>query len=673
MQSPADILAQVEADLRQGGTLSRRLPTYEERPAQIAMARLVTEALFGGETAMVEAPTGVGKSLAYLIPVVRSGKVAIVSTANKALQEQLFYKDIPFLQEYLHPFDAALVKGVGNYICLDRFNKEHQFQLDVQDPQFDRLLEALKDPNFDGDIESLPFHLQVDMHRRVCGDSDQCAWIKCAEYGHCFIRSMRERAKDAQIIVVNHTLLLLDILSEGHILPKRDVIILDEGHHLDEEATKVFTTTVSHGQIMTLLSLRAVQSHAVSTHVKQASTLAGDLWEQLEQCFQDQPEGKKIVLREAREEGLQLASALEAIHGDLLGDPPAFETEAEEILYKKVVQRTVNLAGAIRKVFSVDDPDTVYYMELKKRSKSTYLSPVEVSAAPLDVSHLLAKNLFDRWPVIVTSATLASTGSIGAYIEPTFDYFRRRTGLMDATCPQREAILPSPFDYRSSALLYVPRPTEMPSPAYGSGPLVDAYVQAIAQQMERLVFASGGSAFLLFSSKRMQDTIYEQISGRLPFPILRQGEYPRGELLRLFREQEGSVLFGLKSFWEGVDIAGSALSLVVIDKLPFDPPDDPVHEARIEKMKSRGEDWFGGYILPQAVLRLKQGVGRLIRSHEDFGVMAILDVRLHLKPYGRRVVAALPNALPVANIRLVEQFYTKRNRGLATRSVILPK
>jgi len=255
----------VTADLQHGGSLSRRLVGYEERPAQIEMAGLVTEAITGRSHAILEAATGTGKGHAYLIPIVRSGKVALVSTANKTLQEQLFYKDIPFVQQHVQPFEAALVKDIGNYVCLDSMKEEQQLEMQVyvQDESFMRLVKLTADPTaaFSGDFETLEFQLAGDIRGKVCGDSDRCAWAKCQYFAQCYIRQMRQRAAQAQVIVVNHTLLLLDAAAGGAILPPHDLVVLDEAHHLEEEATRAFTSTVKPSQIFTWLSIKTIRAH----------------------------------------------------------------------------------------------------------------------------------------------------------------------------------------------------------------------------------------------------------------------------------------------------------------------------------------------------------------------------------------------------------------------------
>lgn len=662
----SDLQHRIEADLHQGGVLSKCLPGYEERPAQIEMATLISRSIVECNPSIVEASTGTGKSLAYLIPIVRSGKVAIVSTANKALQEQLFFKDIPFVQRYIRHFDAALVKGMGNYICLDRVEQERVgIQHYVKNRDFLRLLERLEqsDERFTGDFETLGFTLPPDIRGKVNADRDQCTWSKCSYFSDCYVRRMKARAGLANVIVVNHTLLLLDAFMEGNLLPERDVIVIDEAHHLEDEATRAFTTTISQGQVATLLAQHLLKDHTPPALQDETKETMMRAWEQLVRVADPGYKGR-ANLKEPLQEGLNLASMVSKLADALRTGRPKQMTEKDEQLYDKLISRAQNLAEGIRTVFAVNRPEKyVYYVEKVMTGGRRGLQQLEVSAAPLEVTSWLKEQLFDKSNVICTSATLATIGPDPARPEvkgPNFAYFRRRVGLDASSYPDvQERILPLTFDYQSRALLYLPR--HLPEPAYGTGPAAQAYTQAIGREMIKLVEASRGRAFLLFSSKRMLDEVYEiflrELPTRLKYPLLRQGDMTRMELVRSFREREGAVLFGLKSFWEGVDIAGEALSLVVIDKLPFDPPDDPVHEARVAQMKAAGENWFGIYVLPQAVLRLKQGLGRLLRTHDDRGVMAILDTRLHTKGYGKQIVLALPPARRTMSLEAVARFF----------------
>ncbi|MGO8949945.1 MAG: ATP-dependent DNA helicase [Ktedonobacterales bacterium] len=656
--------ATVEADLRAGGILSQTLPGYEERPAQIQMAQSVADALETGEHAVIEASTGTGKSLAYLLPIIRSGKVSLISTANKALQEQLFYKDIPFVQKFVKPFQAALVKGMGNYLCLDRLEEEIPFQRLAPNPAFAQMESLLDTSNksnksswpaksthgetmpWNGDFELLDVALPGDIRGRIAADSDQCAWRSCPYYSDCYVRKMREQAENSEIIVVNHTLLLLDISMDGFLLPEREVIVIDEAHHLEEEATRAFTIVVTPSRIANLLAQRRLRENAsqqVQEDVLHADT---HVWTTLERLIHLDAKGRQ-PLQQPFEEGLRLAGALDVLASSLQFNRPDSLDGREEQLYDKLVKRSRNLAADVRTVFSYTQPDErVYYVERIVGGGRRSPSQLSVSAGPLDVSKLLREKLFDKISTIATSATLA--------VNNDFRFFRSHVGLDRA----REEVLPLIFDYREKALLYVPRMRL--EPAYGSanGP----YLEELAGEMRKLVEASNGRAFLLFSSRMALDTVLGHLEQPLgeDYELIVQGrELGRLEMLRRFREMPRAVLLGLKSFWEGVDITGEALSLVAIDKLPFDPPDDPIHEARIARMKESGLNWFGEYVLPQAILRLKQGLGRLLRSQDDRGVMAILDKRLHTKSYGRQVLAALPPARRTSDINDIRRFFAE--------------
>src|SRR6266496_1182133 len=348
----------VTRDLCQGGILSQSLPGYEERPAQIEMATLVAQSLSQSTPALLEASTGTGKSLAYLVPIVRSGKVAIISTANKALQEQLFYKDIPFVQQHIKHFDAALVKGIGNYVCIDRLESERtglQFYAKVRD--LIRLGDITNDPDakFNGDFETLNFQLPGDIRGKVCGDSDQCAWSKCNYFFDCYVRDMREKAARAQIIVVNHTLLLLDAAMDGFLLPERDVIVLDEAHHLEEEATRSFTITISENSVITLLAQKMLKNHTLLSLQDEANKALMHTWNRLN-LVADLGFNGRAYLQSPVEEGLKLATVITDLADSLRKQRPKDLPEKEGQLYDKLLKRTQNLSQNIRTVFSVDQP-----------------------------------------------------------------------------------------------------------------------------------------------------------------------------------------------------------------------------------------------------------------------------------------------------------------------------
>jgi Rad3-related DNA helicase len=649
---------QVRHDLILGGALSASLPDYEERAAQVQMAELVAEALENNNHAVIEASTGTGKSLAYLLPIVRSGKVAIISTANKNLQEQLFYKDIPFVQQHIQDFRAALIKGMGNYLCLDRFEKENQELLPFQrSSAFTNLLQFLQETvtggagsdAFDGDLDLTPFHVPGEVRARVAADGDQCAWSKCNWFSECYVREMRQRAREAQIIVVNHTLLLLDAAMDGWLLPERDVVVIDEAHHLEEEATRAFTVTVSPGRVQSLLQQRRLREHVDPLLFQEAGQRNVAAWERLA-TIADPGVKNRALLTQPFQEGLHLAASIDSLAEEMKYRRPDTLDDKEEQLYDKLVKRARTLASDLRVAFGVEKlKERVYYVEREggPRGQDKGLRQLSVSAAPLSITELLHTQLFEKINIIATSATLAVGGDFG--------FFRRRVGALNKVV---ERVLPPTFDYPNNALLYLPR--GLPEPKYGADNRV--YIDALAREMTQLVRASRGRAFLLFSSHKTMMDVYDQLRDAVDFPLLLQGDFSRIELIKRFRSTPNAVLLGLKSFWEGVDIAGEALSLVVIDKLPFDPPDDPVHEARVKQMKEANEDWFNGYVLPQATLRLKQGLGRLIRTKEDRGVMAILDARLYTKYYGSRVVAALPPAKKTLKIEDVQRFFAEEDQ-----------
>jgi len=649
--------ARLITDLLRGGR--------QMRPAQIEMALLVDRAARENVPALIEAGTGTGKTGAYLVPLIRQGKKVIISTANKALQDQIYFKDVPFVQQHVQPFGAVRMKGIGNYVCRDRLHEARK-DLPLFDafPELEELIEVVKsDPAFSGDFETLQFSVSAQLRVRVNGDRDACAWTRCDFYTDCYIRKMRETALAAQVVIVNHTLLLLDALTEGAILPHHEdgeIIVIDEAHNLADEATSVFTVSLRATQLSSLLHLHVVKECAPPTLYDEIERLGTLLWAHVEET--QFGAASKVPFTQSMPEAVPLVKKLRDMEHALRLNRPKEQTEKETALYDKLLTRVENLANSYQTVFVVKGDGTfVHYLE-RIATPGLRGPTVQVSAAPLDVAPFLQEKLFDVNPcIIMTSATIATIGPNPGQKGPAgaanFAYFRREVGLEQERYEVLERMLPLTFRYQENALLYIPR--EVPMPVYGDGQEVQDYNRAVADEMRRLVIASRGRAFLLFSSGRMLDEVYRRIAPTLPFPVLSQREESnRAELIRRFKAEGNCVLFGMKSFWEGVDIAGDALSLVVIDKLPFGPPDDPVHAARVQHMKDVGANWFGAYILPRVVLQLKQGVGRLLRTSEDRGVMAILDTRLLHKGYGRQVIKALPPARLTTRLEDVEAFFS---------------
>lgn len=639
------------------GPVARNLPGYDERPGQIAMAELVARALNRGEHAIVEAGTGTGKSMAYLVPAIYSNKTVIVSTANKALQEQLIRKDIPFLQRILPmKVTAAIVKGRGNYICLDRFRDEEQFQTMIGGSRgWKRLLEW-KDQTATGDFDDLDVSIPGDLRGRVVSTTRTCVGQVCDLYEHCYVELAYQRAEESKIIICNHALLLADLHLRdmgAFVLPERDAIILDEAHHLEETAINALSVQLTPADIGELLENGLIRRHVDAALLERATRAGTRLADEIRRVGGSY---QKIVV-EPLPAGEGFAVLLDEMAEQLRSENPhknAFQSK-ESRRYERVLEWVASTAGDARLISKVADEDSVRYTVpagegARDRGPALRWSPV-------DVSRSLQELLFARYPTICTSATLATRGARNGQDEggedaqaadEAFRYFRSRVGCEQA----QEAVIPSPFDFPNQCLLYVAR--TMPEFSLHNQ---DEWSQALATHLSRLLAASRGRAFCLFTSYRTLDRVYNVLAPDLPFPALRQGEAPRPELLRRFKAQPGSVLFATRSFWEGVDVVGDALSLVAIDKMPFSAPDDPVVQARVERMKREGQDWFNDLMLPQATLQLKQGFGRLIRSAQDRGVVAIMDSRIIRKGYGRQVLAALPAARRTDKLEVVEQFF----------------
>lgn len=624
---------QAVRDLQNGGALSIGMEGYQERNAQIIMARTVAECIDRSESAVIEAATGTGKSLGYLIPVVRSGKTTVIATSNKALQEQIFNKDVPLVQNKIRRFEAVLIKGMGNYLCLDKLEKFRQGWPELITPEFDALVETIKQHG--GDFEKLPIEIEPDTRARINGDPEDCTRRKCPHVKDCFYYQMRHKAKEASVIVTNHTMLLIDAQNGGKTLPEHQVLVIDEAHNLEEEAQKCFSTKVTQGRITTLINRKAVKNVASSKDLDAIREKTTQLFESFASFSKE-----KTILSQTVHKGIILSGLLHNL-AEVLG-------KEEGADYEMLAKRAEKVGYDLRTVSTVESSNKVHFVEKKKNGT------FEIACYLLDVSDALKQTLFDgKRSVIATSATISTTSEKG--IE-TFDFFVKRTGMS----PEVQKALPSVFDYRSNALLYIAPDIARPQPD-ADAKFHWAYEHKVAARMQQLVEMSGGRAFLLFSSNRMMDFVHKEL--KVPYQVLKQGDLPKQEMIKRFIEQP-SVLLGVASFREGVDIAGSMLSLVVLDKIPFDVPDDPIH-AGVGRLinESSGDKWasFNTYAIPRAIIKLKQGVGRLIRTDTDTGVMAILDNALLKKRYGPQIRAALPPAPITSDINEVAAFYKKGN------------
>jgi len=620
------------------GQLARVLAGYEERPAQQRLAEAVQGVLENGGLLLAEAGTGTGKTLAYLLPAVELGRRVVVSTGTKNLQEQLVTKDIPLLAKALgRDLSVAVMKGRGNYLCLLRhasFAKGGTFRRTDEIPLF-KSVEAWATETETGDrAEIVDLPDSVDFWREISAASENCIGQSCSLFDACWVTKMRQRALEADLVVVNHHLLCADLAvkegSYGQVIPPYDTVILDEAHLVEDVATQYFGVQVSSYRVEELtrdverelkaaeLDAREVRSEVASVRMR-AERLFGQL---------ARGPGRRLapnwITTRATEEALALLQRLEGLRTALLALPDRPESIGG------LAGRTLTLAAELAFLFKAEDDSHVYFIETRGRG-------VFLRAMPIDVSERLKELLFDGVrAAVLTSATLAVDGG--------FTYMKDRLGI-EAT---DELLLPSPFHFEDQAVLYVPRGIPEP-PAPG-------FVDHAAEEIVRLLELSRGRAFVLFTSYANMNAVAERIAGRIDYPVFIQGEAPKPALLEMFRETPHAVLLATASFWQGVDVVGEQLSCVVIDKLPFASPGDPVVAARIERLRSQGGNPFGEYQVPVAVLTLKQGLGRLIRSASDTGILAVLDSRLVRKAYGSRFLESLPPARLVHDIAEVERF-----------------
>jgi len=643
------------------GVLASVLPGYEARPEQLKMARAVERCFAEHGNLLAEAGTGTGKTLAYLVPAVLSGRKVVISTATKTLQEQIFFKDIPLLQERVRlAFDAAYLKGRANYLCLHRFDSFRR------SPEFgDRgeaehwpALEAWALATQSGDRAELDLPENFSAWRELSTTAETCLGGRCRSYESCFVTRMRRRAEQADILVVNHHLFFADlaIRSAGAlegVIPRYDAVIFDEAHALEAVATEYFGCQVSNWRLEELVG---DAQHALAPGDERRTPLSAIALKLLSECeilFRAAPAALGLSLGEGSSRltpqsfaplNEMALAVLEGLHA--LGSLTASWDEPEAAA---ISRRSLELASQLEFIRAADSTDYVYWAE--RRGRGLFLR-----AAPIDVARELQKRLYSAVDtVIFTSATLTAEGR--------FDYFARRMGLTEGAAepvsPLSTISVESPFDYAQQAALYLP--------AHLPEPNAPGFVEAAAEEIVALVNLTGGCAFALFTSLRNMEAAHRLARRSLKCPVLLQGERPKTALLELFKK-EPSVLFAAHSFWEGVDVVGDALSLVVIDRLPFASPGDPLVAARIDQLREKGEEPFSAYQLPQAAIALRQGFGRLIRSRQDRGIVALLDRRIRTKAYGRFFLRSLPRARRISERSELEAWLRASAPALTLRS-----
>jgi ATP-dependent DNA helicase DinG len=645
------------------GFLADAHDNYEHRPRQIDMAQAVERAIDKRHPAVIEAATGTGKTLAYLIPALRSDRRVVISTGTKALQAQLFRKDIPFLEEHWpEPFEAHLLKGRTNYLCKLRYKELKQgggaLKLDDDTDTLQRLMDWAEQTETGdrAELEGLPDN--STLWDEVSVGAENCLHTDCEFYDECFVTQNRQNAEDADLLVVNHHLFFADLSlrDEGitEILPPYDAVIFDEAHHLRDVATSFFGIHTSNyrqtdllGDLRRLIEREGLDAPELEDAMRELSSNNDEFFRVVDRDLPDgrhdsrdllAPEPDDTLDDDAERPGepirddihqarVDLQQSLRELahtiqrHGDDLGEQS-----------ERLRERCRELEEALVLVTDRDDERFAYYTEF--RGPGTFLH-----AAPIELHDIFREKLLDTHDTLVfTSATLATGGNL--------EFFERQLGL--TRNPEDPSdfepydfeglILPPVFDYENQAALYVPQ--KMPPPSD------DDFCDNVATVVEYLLDVTDGRAFILFTSYSNLNAVYDKLRDELDYRTLRQGDLPKRELLEAFRQDTNSVLFATRSFWEGVDVEGDALSMVVIDKLPFANPSDPLTRARLDHLESRGGNAFRDLSLPSAALALKQGFGRLIRSRSDRGIVAILDSRMANRSYGHYFLDSLPD-LPV--------------------------
>jgi ATP-dependent DNA helicase DinG len=623
------------------GVLSKWHPHYEFRPGQLAMAEAVESALLEKKHLLVDAGTGTGKTLAYLVPAILSGKRVVVSTGTKNLQEQLFYKDVPFLQQHFsRPLKVSYMKGRGNYACRQKiYDAEREPVLagleEISDFEIIRNWEKTTETGDRAEIKTLPEHSTAWM--KMDARRDLCTGQKCPQFERCFLTQMHQKANESDIIIVNHHLFFADLAVKevdfGGIIPEYSAVVFDEAHEIEDVAGQYFGLSISNYQFQDLHRDVAALSRRKQFGSQELDRILDTVRDRAETFFFlfGESEGRvgfrghTAFLEGNFEQYSDVLHSLELLHAhiQLVKDAP------EEAI--PLCRRAQELAQKLQSWMKGDDRSYVYWIE--RRGRGVFLQ-----ATPIDVSSMLRTRLFDKLDtVILTSATLAVGGA--------FEFAGKRLGIQGA----RDLIVPSHFDYRKQSLLYVPQLLPDPrSPAFAA---------SAATEITKLLQHSRGRAFVLFTSYQQMRIVYDRVSLEIEYPTLLQGTGPRNALLDEFRRTPNCVLFATSSFWQGVDVQGDQLSCVIIDKLPFAVPSDPVVQARIEDIRSTGGNPFYDYQIPQAALALKQGFGRLIRSRSDRGVLVLLDNRITKQRYGQVFFDSLPDYGFTTRIDEVEKFF----------------
>jgi ATP-dependent DNA helicase DinG len=619
------------------GAVAAFHPNYEYRHGQIQMAQAVSSAMENNQHLCVEAGTGTGKTLAYLLPAIFSNKRVIISTATKNLQEQLFFRDLPFLEKALNrKLSVCYMKGRSNYLCWNRLEEieGEAYLFSPHDPEYLRMIKLWARETTTGDRAELT-DLPDDslLWHRLDARRETCSGQKCRNFDACFITRVRQKALASDIVIVNHHLFFADLsLRQGDfasILPDYSILVFDEAHELEDVATQYFGVTISNYRFEELIR---DSEHALREEKATTDYLTGQLAKLAERSreffarfmnkegrYMLQPLGTGLPVRRGIQGMDGFSDAYKTLRMQLSVVRAALKNVTiESDSLESLSRRCSELEEELATILESDAQERVYWCEIRGRG-------VFLWASPINISSILKERLFSSVDsVILTSATLSTGGN--------FFFVKSRLGLEKTN----ELIVPSHFDFASQAIFYVPR--NIPEPRE------EGWAQHACKELEMILGASKGRAFILFTSYSQMEQVYQSLKNRLRFPLFVQGEKSKSGLLESFRNTPHAVLFATSSFWQGVDVQGAQLSCVIIDKLPFSVPSDPVVAARIAQINESGGNAFYDYQIPTATILLKQGMGRLIRSRTDRGILALLDKRILTKSYGRAFLRSLPPA-----------------------------
>lgn len=639
------------------GPLARALRGYEFRQPQVEMAALVWRCISGGGHAIIEAGTGTGKSLAYLIPALHSGRSVLVSTYTLNLQEQLLRHDVPLVRRALGlDFRAVLMKGRSNYICrrkvaqLGSEREQRALFASMDDARQFQDLAAWCAVSETGDRAELDFEPRAAVWAEVASDADDCHRGNCTYRASCFYYRARAQLEQADLVICNHALFMANLQlaaanADSALLGPREVLIFDEAHHLADVAAHSLGLAFSDYRVTDFarraqhLLTRASGAAEIAAEFRETAArleaVNRDLFGRLAALTQDHRRLEALPAGEvqrARETAAELSDRLAAAAALLRRS--GLEGEDRETA-SRLAERAAAMAQEVLQLFDLD-PAFASWVEVETGRRQVRCT---LHRHPVDVAPYLAAGVFENpavSSVIMTSATLA--------VGRSFSFMRRQLGVAAAA----ELLAPAPFDYLEQCLAYFPRDMVAPD-----GPEFPAQV---AERVERVLRATGGRAFVLFTSYRLLEETAQRLAPRLPYPVLRQGEMPKWKLLERFKRTPSAVLLGTDSFWEGVDVQGEQLSCVIITRLPFAVPEEPLEQARVERIEAMGGNAFREYSLPRAVLKLKQGFGRLIRTRTDRGLFCVLDSRIHSRSYGRWFAASLPQMREVAEPEAASDF-----------------